>query len=155
MASQFLCITASWNSQCRRKSTKSVSHKYERVMNSSSVRHRNYGHDQHSSRSHVKLESSSPRLENGDHVKRKESKFTKGRSDAQEHQRSGLWYVTSCISHILRKARAFYNEFCCDAIFYDVDDTTRMQGYNDEVMLVDAYFSIPIIPFTSHDYSTN
>lgn len=87
-------------------------------------------------------------------MKGKKNKFAKGRSEAQEHRGLGLWYVTSCISHILRKARAFYNEFCCDAITDGGDDTTRRQGYNYEVMLVDPYFSIPITPFTSHDYST-
>ncbi|KAK9928296.1 hypothetical protein M0R45_025439 [Rubus argutus] len=97
-------------------------------MNSASTRHRNFHHDQHSSTNHVKLVSSSPHLENEDHVKGKKNKIVKGRSEARERPRLGLWYLTSCISHILRKARAFYNEFCCDAI-YDDDgaDTTGMQ----------------------------
>lgn len=153
MASQLLCIAGSWNSQCRRKSTVSVTHKSERVMNSASARHRNFHHDQHSSRSHVKLVSSSPHLENEDHVKGKKNKFVQGRSEARERPRLGLWYLTSCISRILRKARAFYNEFCCDAIYDDGDDTIGMRGYNYEVMLVDPYFSIPVTPVTSHDNS--
>ncbi|KAF5735239.1 hypothetical protein HS088_TW15G00740 [Tripterygium wilfordii] len=51
----------------------------------------------------------------------------------------GLWYMTSTISYILRKARAFYNEFCCDTF----DDP--FVGTN-ELTLVDPYFGLPVVP---------
>ncbi|KAA0052276.1 hypothetical protein E6C27_scaffold207G001040 [Cucumis melo var. makuwa] len=49
-----------------------------------------------------------------------------------------FWYFTSTISHILRKAKAFYNECCCDA-------------YEDERMFqsIDPYFSMPVLPYTT------
>ncbi|XP_010434419.1 PREDICTED: uncharacterized protein LOC104718378 [Camelina sativa] len=46
-----------------------------------------------------------------------------------------LWYMKCSISYILRKARAFYNEFCCD---------TYVESSSDMVV-VDPYFSIPVI----------
>lgn len=52
-----------------------------------------------------------------------------------------LWYFASTISHILRKAKAFYNECCCDA--YE-------DGKIVEVTLVDPYFSMPALPCTSY-----
>lgn len=47
-----------------------------------------------------------------------------------------LWYMKGSISYILRKARAFYNEFCCDT---NVESST--------MVVVDPYFSIPVLPF--------
>ncbi|KAJ6415425.1 hypothetical protein OIU84_004256 [Salix udensis] len=53
----------------------------------------------------------------------------------------GLWFMSSSISYILRKSRAFYNEFCCDKYF---DDSSSAMGH--ELMLADPYFSFPVIP---------
>lgn len=47
-----------------------------------------------------------------------------------------LWYMKCSISFILRKARAFYNEFCCD---------TYVESNTMVVVDVDPYFSIPVI----------
>ncbi|XP_020874820.1 uncharacterized protein LOC9304009 [Arabidopsis lyrata subsp. lyrata] len=49
-------------------------------------------------------------------------------------RQSLLWYMKCSISHILRRARAFYNEFCCDTY---VESNT--------MAVVDPYFSIPVI----------
>ncbi|ESQ55432.1 hypothetical protein EUTSA_v10026404mg [Eutrema salsugineum] len=49
-----------------------------------------------------------------------------------------LWYMKSSISFILRRARAFYNEFCCDT--YVASST---------MVVVDPYFSVPVLPFNS------
>lgn len=50
-----------------------------------------------------------------------------------------LWYMKCSISFILRKARSFYNEFCCDTY---VESSTMVE--------VDPYFSIPVVlPFTN------
>ena len=57
----------------------------------------------------------------------------------QEFLQLDLWYMASSICYILRKAKAFNNECCCDA-FKDL----RI----NKVMLVDLYFSIPVIPHT-------
>ncbi|KAG7542236.1 hypothetical protein ISN45_Aa07g022340 [Arabidopsis thaliana x Arabidopsis arenosa] len=45
-----------------------------------------------------------------------------------------LWYMKCSISHILRRARAFYNEFCCDTY-----------AESNTMAVVDPYFSIPVI----------
>ncbi|KAG6633519.1 hypothetical protein CIPAW_12G053500 [Carya illinoinensis] len=45
------------------------------------------------------------------------------------------------ISYILRKAKTFCHECCCDA---SKDSRVLMQG--NEVMLIDPYFSFPVIP---------
>ncbi|AEE84181.1 hypothetical protein AT4G19430 [Arabidopsis thaliana] len=45
-----------------------------------------------------------------------------------------LWYMKCSISHILRKARAFYNEFCCDTY-----------AESNTMAVVEPYFSIPVI----------
>ncbi|XP_006282736.2 uncharacterized protein LOC17878893 [Capsella rubella] len=47
-----------------------------------------------------------------------------------------LWYMKCSISFILRKARAFYNEFCCD---------TYVEAGGSNMVVVDPYFSIPVI----------
>ncbi|CAA7054879.1 unnamed protein product [Microthlaspi erraticum] len=46
-----------------------------------------------------------------------------------------LWYMKCSISYILRRARAFYNEFCCD---------THVQS--STTFVVDPYFSVPVLP---------
>ena len=53
-----------------------------------------------------------------------------------------MWYFTSTISYILRKAKAFYNECCCDA--YEDERMKRV-----EVAMVDPYFSMPVFPYTT------
>lgn len=58
----------------------------------------------------------------------------------QEFLQLGLWYMASSISYILRKAKVFNNQCCRDA-FKD----SRM---GNQAMLVDPYFSIPVIPHT-------
>ncbi|KFK28600.1 hypothetical protein AALP_AA7G018600 [Arabis alpina] len=47
-----------------------------------------------------------------------------------------LWYMKCSISYILRKARAFYNEFSCDTY---AESSTMVE--------VDPYFSVPVLPF--------
>ncbi|CAN8325255.1 unnamed protein product [Cochlearia groenlandica] len=49
-----------------------------------------------------------------------------------------LWYMKCSISFMLRKARAFYNEFCCD---------THVPS--SDMVVVDPYFSVPVLPFSS------
>ncbi|XP_010054918.2 uncharacterized protein LOC104443287 [Eucalyptus grandis] len=53
----------------------------------------------------------------------------------------GLWYLGSSIKYILMKAKAFYNEFCCDAF----EDSLVVKN-DGAVSLVDPYFSIPVTP---------
>ncbi|KAG2318403.1 hypothetical protein Bca4012_055376 [Brassica carinata] len=48
------------------------------------------------------------------------------------------WYMKCSINYILRKARAFYNEFSCDT---HVGSST--------MVVVDPYFSVPVIPFNN------
>ncbi|KAL1224715.1 hypothetical protein V5N11_027877 [Cardamine amara subsp. amara] len=47
-----------------------------------------------------------------------------------------LWYMKCSISYILRKARAYYNEFCCD---------TYVESSSSTMVVVDPYFSVPVI----------
>lgn len=70
----------------------------------------------------------------------KRSSSSKARVQGTEVPRLGLVHLTASISHILRRARAFYNEFCCDA--YDEYDSSRSRS---QVMVVDPYFSMPVI----------
>ncbi|CAH8345499.1 unnamed protein product [Eruca vesicaria subsp. sativa] len=49
-----------------------------------------------------------------------------------------LWYMKCSISYILRKARAFYNEFSCDSC---VGSST--------MVVVDPYFSVPVLPYNN------
>ncbi|KAF2542867.1 hypothetical protein F2Q70_00034637 [Brassica cretica] len=49
-----------------------------------------------------------------------------------------FWYMKCSISYILRKARAFYNEFSCDAC---VGSST--------MVVVDPYFSVPVLPYNN------
>ncbi|KAF8107614.1 hypothetical protein N665_0119s0076 [Sinapis alba] len=53
-------------------------------------------------------------------------------------QLSLLWYMKCSISFILRKARAFYNEFSCDT---SVGSST--------MAVVDPYFSVPVLPYSN------
>ncbi|CAN6913739.1 unnamed protein product [Brassica oleracea] len=53
-------------------------------------------------------------------------------------QLSLLWYMKCSISFILRKARAFYNEFSCDT---SVGSST--------MVVVDPYFSVPVLPYSN------
>ncbi|KAG2239687.1 hypothetical protein Bca4012_023588 [Brassica carinata] len=53
-------------------------------------------------------------------------------------QLSLLWYMKCSISYILRKARAFYNEFSCDTC---VGSST--------MVVVDPYFSVPVLPYNN------
>ncbi|KAF8077005.1 hypothetical protein N665_1070s0001 [Sinapis alba] len=53
-------------------------------------------------------------------------------------QLSLLWYMKCSISYILRKARALYNEFSCDAC---VGSST--------MVVVDPYFSVPVLPYNN------
>lgn len=92
---------------------------------------------------HVKLESDE------EYVKGKKSKF-KGRFEAQEAARQlGFRYLTSCFSYILRKARAFYNEF---AVMHYLM-VMIVKGHWD--MMKSCWWililSIPVTPFTSLD----
>ncbi|OWM65036.1 hypothetical protein CDL15_Pgr028754 [Punica granatum] len=50
----------------------------------------------------------------------------------------GFWYMATSIRHILRRAKAFYNELYCDAY----DDPKLSSG---EVMNIDPYFSVPVV----------
>lgn len=107
-----------------------------------SLQHRYFGH-QHNSLNHVKLESDE------EYVKGKKSKF-KGRFEAQEAARQlGFRYLTSCFSYILRKARAFYNEF---AVMHYLM-VMIVKGHWD--MMKSCWWililSIPVTPFTSLD----
>lgn len=52
-------------------------------------------------------------------------------------RRLGFWYLGASIRFIMRKARAVYNGFHCP----------RVVGR--EVTLVDAHFSLPVIPATT------
>lgn len=49
-----------------------------------------------------------------------------------------LWYMKCSIRYILRRTRAFYNEFCCD---------THVQS--STTVVVDPYFSVPVLPVNS------
>ncbi|CAH8292366.1 unnamed protein product [Eruca vesicaria subsp. sativa] len=53
-------------------------------------------------------------------------------------QLSLLWYMKCSISFILRKARAFYNEFSCDT-----------SAGSSTMVLVDPYFSVPVLPYSN------
>ena len=53
-------------------------------------------------------------------------------------QLSLVWYMKCSISFILRKARAFYNEFSCDT---SVGSST--------MVVVDPYFSVPVLPYSN------
>ncbi|KAJ0263599.1 Uncharacterized protein HA466_0039180 [Hirschfeldia incana] len=53
-------------------------------------------------------------------------------------QLSLLWYMKCSISFILRKARAFYNEFSCDT-----------SAGSSTMVVVDPYFSVPVLPYNS------
>ncbi|CAN7109238.1 unnamed protein product [Brassica rapa subsp. narinosa] len=53
-------------------------------------------------------------------------------------QISLFWYMKCSISYILRKARAFYNEFSCDAC---VGSST--------MVVVEPYFSVPVLPYNN------
>ncbi|KAF8033464.1 hypothetical protein BT93_D2160 [Corymbia citriodora subsp. variegata] len=53
----------------------------------------------------------------------------------------GFGYLESSMRYILMKAKAFFNEFCCDAF----EDSLVVK--NDAVVsVVDPYFSIPVTP---------
>ncbi|XP_010536240.1 PREDICTED: uncharacterized protein LOC104811271 [Tarenaya hassleriana] len=59
------------------------------------------------------------------------------------------WYMKSSIRYILMKARAFYNEFSCDATTYDDESKLAMHfagGKGTAMMVVDPYFAIPVLP---------
>ncbi|GAY53495.1 hypothetical protein CUMW_149590 [Citrus unshiu] len=79
---------------------------------------------------------------NDAHVKGKKMKMKMKRKPkhwAQERSRLRFWYVTTSIRYLLRKARAFYNEFCSEKY----DDNPKVFK---QVMIADPYFSIPVIP---------
>lgn len=59
--------------------------------------------------------------------------------------RMELWHVASSIRHVLRKAKAFCNELCCDAY-----DDARIASSSPKEMRIDPYFSLPVVtPSTS------
>lgn len=77
---------------------------------------------------------------NDDYVKGNKMKVKlKPNHWGRDRSRLGFWYVTTSVRYILRKARAFYNELCCETY----DDHTKM--FN-QVMIAEPYFSIPVIP---------
>lgn len=63
----------------------------------------------------------------------------KRRRWVRDLSRLSAWYMASSISYILRKARAFYNELCCE----NYDDS--FQG-NEAMLIANPYFSVPVIP---------
>ncbi|GAV88752.1 hypothetical protein CFOL_v3_32173, partial [Cephalotus follicularis] len=109
------------------KCTKSVSSRSQNV------------HFRVSSRRNIKLES---HLEE-EHEENMGEKYMPRKKKpghwALQFPRLGIWYMTSSISYILRKAKAFYNECCCDAF----EDPVLM---GKQVTLVDSYFSTPVVP---------
>lgn len=79
----------------------------------------------------------------GDSKGRRRRRRNKGKfGTAREVLHLNLWYFTSTISHILRKAKAFYNECCCDA--YEDEKMKKI-----EVISIDPYFSMPVLPYTT------
>ncbi|KAF8115080.1 hypothetical protein N665_0030s0121 [Sinapis alba] len=69
---------------------------------------------------------------------RKDGKSTKY-GDLRREVAQLSWYMKCSISYILRKSRAFYNEFSCDTYV----------GSSTMVVVVDPYFSVPVIPFNN------
>ncbi|OIT33367.1 hypothetical protein A4A49_09642 [Nicotiana attenuata] len=61
------------------------------------------------------------------------------RKKQQAESSSSLWMVTaySSISYILRKAKAIYEWFC---------DGNQELWLQNEVTVVDPYFSLPVLP---------
>ncbi|KAJ6388925.1 hypothetical protein OIU77_027301 [Salix suchowensis] len=89
----------------------------------------------------VKMENG-PRAGDGEEMTGRRKKLRKRKRDRERGRELprylGLWFMSSSISYILRKSRAFYNEFCCDNYF---DDSSSAMGH--EMMLADPYFSFP------------
>lgn len=54
-------------------------------------------------------------------------------------RRLGLRYMAASIKHILRKAKAFYNELCCDA-YNDARSSSQELAVG-----IDPYFSLPVL----------
>ncbi|CAK7355916.1 unnamed protein product [Dovyalis caffra] len=138
MATQFVCLTSLQLLKSKNRFTRTATHG-ERVtkllsidQQSSSYRHTNNG---------VKSENSSGTVDGEEmNMPNKVQKRKRCRRWARELPRYlGLWYASSSISYILRKARAFYNEFCCDNFF----DDSLLMGHE---LLADPYFSFPVIP---------
>ncbi|KAJ4729122.1 hypothetical protein OWV82_001952 [Melia azedarach] len=76
-------------------------------------------------------------------------KKMKQKQRARELPRLGFWWMRASISCILGKAKAFYNELCCDYCdtdTYNNNTTTTLILNHEQVMAVDPYFSIPVIP---------
>ncbi|KAJ9707652.1 hypothetical protein PVL29_002614 [Vitis rotundifolia] len=59
----------------------------------------------------------------------------------QEVHQLGFSYLASSLRYFLSKAKAFYNRFFLEAIDNPMGRT--------EVMLVDPYFSFPVVPATT------
>lgn len=100
-----------------------------------------FSNDQHSSHYAYREVNGREQLGDGKGRRRRRRKMTQFGA-AREVLHLNLWYFTSTISHILRKAKAFYNECCCDAY-----EDERMKKV--EMALVDAYFSMPVLPYTT------
>lgn len=105
--------------------------------------------DRRSSSYYRQYKANDVRLENGSRAgdgkemtrRNKLQKRKRDRGWARELPRYlDLWYMSSSISYILRKARSFYNEFCCDNYF----DDSSITGH--ELVLAGPYFSFPVIP---------
>ncbi|GLT74903.1 hypothetical protein SLA2020_466680 [Shorea laevis] len=96
------------------------------------------GCKQQKRRARRKMENRSEE-QSGDSGGKKLKLHGKHKNWARELTRSRIWYLTSPISYILRKARAFCNEFCCDSY------NDRIRG-NEAMLLANPYFSIPVIP---------
>lgn len=135
MATQFDSLASLQLRKGKKQFTRSASHG-ERVTKSLPA-------DRRSSSYHRQYKANDVRLVNGSRAGdgKEMTKRKRDRGRARELPRYfGLWYMSSSISYILRKARAFYNEFCCDNYF----DDSSIRGH--ELVLADPYFSFPVIP---------
>ncbi|KAF9685644.1 hypothetical protein SADUNF_Sadunf03G0075900 [Salix dunnii] len=141
MATQFDCHASL---QLREKQLARRASHGERVIESLPIDHRSSSYCRHRNANDFKMENG-PRAGDGEEMTGRRNKLRKRKRDrgrARELPRYlGLWFMSSSISYILRKARAFYNEFCCDNYFDDSSSAMR-----HEFMLADPYFSFPVIP---------
>ncbi|KAJ6347668.1 hypothetical protein OIU76_004197 [Salix suchowensis] len=143
MATQFDRLASLQLRKGKKQLARSASHG-ERVIESlPSDRQSSSYYRQHRA-TDVKMENG-PRAGDGEEMTGRRKKLRKRKRDrgrGRELPRYlGLWFMSSSISYILRKSRAFYNEFCCDNYF---DDSSSAMGH--EMMLADPYFSFPVIP---------
>ncbi|KAJ6943178.1 hypothetical protein NC652_008843 [Populus alba x Populus x berolinensis] len=141
MATQFDCLASLQLRKGKKQFTRSASHG-ERVTKSLPADRRSSSYYRQYKANDVRLENCSRAGDGKEMTKRnKLEKRERDRGRARElPPYFGLWYMSSSISYILRKARAIYNEFCCDNYF----DDSSIRGH--ELVVADPYFSFPVIP---------